>query len=71
MILERFPELAALSASEQLQLAVELARQAVDSSDTPELTPEAVALLEAQLDHLLDHPQSGVSWESLHNKKAG
>jgi len=65
MIVERFPELASLSASEQLQLAAELARKALENDQSPALTPKAVEILEARLDHLLANPESGVDWEVL------
>lgn len=69
MIVDQFPELAKLGPDEQLQLAGELAKQAMSSSDSAEVTPEAVELLEARLDHFLDHPETGVSWEELREQR--
>ena len=56
MIDDRFPDLAELEPNEQLELASELAKRAMESSETSELSSEAVRLLESRLDYFLEHP---------------
>ena len=69
MIVEKFPELEKLEPSDQLILASELARSAMNSGGIPELSPQSVHLLENRLDHYLKNPDSGVRWEDLKNRR--
>ena len=69
MIDDRFPELATLNPDEQLELASELAKRAMRSSECSQLSDNAVNLLEERLDYFLEHPATGVSWEELRDKR--
>lgn len=69
MIAEKFPELDALDPQDQMILAGELWKRATMAPDnTPELTAEAIRILEAQADEVINDPSKGVSWESLRDK---
>lgn len=70
MIVEKFPELADLDAEQKLILAGELWRSATSSGEsTPELTPEAVKLLEDRLSHLEADLNTGTRWDDLRDRK--
>lgn len=69
MIDDRFPDLADLDPNEQLALASELAKRAMESSEGCELSSEAVKLLESRLDYFLDHPETGISWDELRRQR--
>jgi len=69
VIAEKFPELEQLTPDAQLELAAELATRAVRHGAVPPLTAGAVETLEAQLDYFLEHPESGVAWEDLREKR--
>ena len=71
MIAERFPELEALEPTEQLQLAAELTQKAARANAVPELTPRSVEILEDRLEHFLENPETGISWEKLRELRAG
>ncbi len=65
VLTERFPELDKLNAEEKLILAGELWRDATSSESMVELSEEAIAAIEARLDHYLRNPDSGISWSAL------
>lgn len=65
MIDDRYPELANLDPNEQLELASELAKRAMKSTECSELSDKAVNLLEERLDYFHKHPETGVAWEDL------
>ncbi len=65
MIAERFPELNKLAPQEQLALAAELAQCAARNGGIPDLTKNSAAILVERLAHVLDNPESGISWEKL------
>lgn len=69
MIAERFPNLMELKPDEQLELASELAREALKSQQAPELSNGAVELLEKRLDAYLEQPEIGTTWEDLKNRR--
>jgi len=70
MIAERYPELEALSPSEQLELAAELASRASQEKHIPDLTTRSVEILESRLDYYLAHPETGIDWEELRKQKS-
>ncbi|MFK5922707.1 MAG: addiction module protein [Verrucomicrobiota bacterium] len=66
MIVENYPELADLDAEQKLILAGELWRSATGSdTDSPELSLEAVRMLEKRLAHFEENPDTGIKWEDL------
>lgn len=68
MIAEEFPQLAALDAEQKLILAGELWKSAIeDHPDSPELSRNAVILLEERMAHFQSNPDSGIKWEDLRN----
>lgn len=69
MIDSRFPDLATLEPDEQLELASELAKRAMRSSECSELSADAVNLLEKRLDYFHEHPETGVTWEELRDQR--
>jgi hypothetical protein len=69
MIAEKFPELKTLAPEEQLELASELAMVALRSQKAPDLSPNAIKLLEKRLDYFLAHPDTGMNWEDLRAQK--
>lgn len=69
MLAERFPELKALEPEEQLELASELAKEALRSHDVPDLAEEAVRLMEERLDFFLENTETGTDWETLRTQR--
>ncbi len=69
MIVEQFPELNLLNAQEQLELAAELAQKALNSSAFDELSEASLRLLDERLNHYLEQPDHGTSWEDLRKLK--
>ena len=66
MIVEDFPELANLDSEQKLILAGELWKSAIaPESDSPELSSEAIRLLERRLAHFEENPETGIKWEDL------
>ena len=65
MIDDRFPELKNLSPEEQLELASELAKEALGADDLHQLSKESVAILEKELAAIIADPGKGVRWEDL------
>ena len=69
VIVEKFPELENLTPDAQLELAAELVVRAARRGGVSELSPNALAALETQLDHYLAHPETGVAWEDLRDQR--
>ncbi len=70
MIVEKYPELARLDAEQKLILAGELWKSATaPDADSPELSLEAVRMLEERLAHFEKNPESGVKWDDLRDRK--
>lgn len=70
MIAEKFPELQGLDPQQQLILAGELWRSATRPvAGTPELSEEAVRILEERLVAFEERPDSGISWAELRDSK--
>jgi len=66
MVFEKFPELSALDAEQKLILAGELWKSATTpESNSPELSREAVELLEERLTQFEGNPHDGIKWEDL------
>jgi putative addiction module component (TIGR02574 family) len=68
MILEKFPEIAALTGEEREMLAFELLESIGDEQITEEIDPAVVVLLERRRSEFLKHPDEVRSWEEV---KAG
>ncbi|MEM1223533.1 MAG: hypothetical protein AAGH40_12325 [Verrucomicrobiota bacterium] len=58
-----------LNPEEKLEFAAELARAASKSDNSVELSYSAVEIIEQQLDYFIAHPEPGISWEDLRQKK--
>lgn len=69
MMVDQFPELAKLSPDQQLELASELAKQAMKSTETVEISAETVELLEERLTYFLDGKDTGTTWEKLREQR--
>ena len=69
MIVERFPELKTLNPDEQLELASELAKAALKSDQTLDISSSALNVMEERLDYFIENPDSGTTWETLRKKK--
>lgn len=70
MIVENYPELADLDAEQKLILAGELWKIATTpDADSPELSLEAVRMLEERLAHFEENPDTGVKWDDLRDGK--
>ncbi|MBP6601150.1 MAG: addiction module protein [Verrucomicrobiales bacterium] len=70
MIVENYPELSDLDGEQKLILAGELWRSVTTPDvDSPDLSVEAVRLLEERLEHFDANPESGVKWEDLRDRK--
>jgi len=66
MILEQFPQFERLNPQDQLILAGELWQRATSASEkTPDLSEEAIQLIEQRLDDYLENPSTGISWSSV------
>ncbi len=65
MIDDRFPELKELSPEEKLELASELAKDALGVDDLHQLSKEAVTILEQELAAIIADPSKGIRWEDL------
>lgn len=70
MIVENHPELADLDVGQKLILTGELWKSAIaPDGDSPDLSPEAVRMLEERLAHFEENPDTGVKWEDLRDGK--
>ncbi len=70
MIVENYPELDRLDAEQKLILAGELWKSATTpDADSPELSLEAIRMLEERLTHFEKNPESGVKWDDLRDRK--
>ena len=72
MIVENFPELANLDSEQKLILAGELWKSATGpDSDSPDLSREAIQMLEDRLAHFEENPGTGIKWEDLRDAEKG
>jgi hypothetical protein len=69
MIDDRFPELKELAPGEQLELASELAKVALNADDLYQLSEESVLILESELAEVIENPSKGTRWEELKKMK--
>ena len=70
MIVERFPELKMLNSNKQLELASELAKEALKSDQkNADISDSSLKVMEERLDYFIEHPKSGTAWEELRKKK--
>lgn len=69
-MVEDFPQLEGLDPEEKLILAGELWKSATTPGpDSPNLSEDAVRMLEERLRHFESNPESGVRWEDLRDRK--
>lgn len=65
IMLEKFPEVRRLSASEKLMFVSELWNDLeAHPSDVP-VSPEVIAELDRRMEHFREHPEEFTSWETV------
>lgn len=65
MILERFPEVRRLPASEKLLFVSELWNELEEQPENLPVEPEVVAELERRMEHFRQHPGDFTTWEAV------
>jgi len=71
MILEKFPEVQQLSASEKLAFVSELWNELeARPSDLPVL-PDVIAELDRRMEHFHSHPEEFTTWEQVRDRILG
>ena len=69
MIDDRFPELKHLDPAEQLELASELAKEALKADDLYHLSRDSVEILEREFAEVIEDPSKGTKWDDLKKMK--
>ena len=71
MILERFPDVQRLPASEKLLFVSELWNELEEHPESVPVSPEIVAELERRMEHFRNHPGEFTTWEAVKQRILG
>lgn len=71
MILERFPDVRRLPASEKLLFVSELWNELEEHPGELPVEPEVVAELERRMEHFRQHPDEFTTWEAVKQRILG
>ena len=71
MILERFPEVRRLPASEKLAFVSELWNELEEHPESVPVSAEIVSELERRMEHFRQHPDEFTTWESVKQRILG